>query len=57
MIGKQLNSRPKKPFKKYCIRCGKLFRPETRYTKLCDKCYEKSRWRWGRRKFIIKNEN
>jgi len=28
-------------FKKYCLDCNKLFRPNGRATKYCPKCYEK----------------
>jgi len=25
-------------FKRFCIRCGKLFRPTGRYAQICEKC-------------------
>jgi len=32
----------RKRFKKYCDRCGELFRPTGRSARLCDACKEKS---------------
>jgi len=31
-------------FQKYCIRCGKLFRPSGRYAKICSKCKKPTGW-------------
>jgi RNase adaptor protein for sRNA GlmZ degradation len=45
-------------FKRYCKNCNKLYRPMTKTSQICDKCYEKSKikskivrgYRWVRRK-------
>jgi len=38
------------PFHKPCPRCGERFKPFTRATTLCDKCWENSH-------YLKKNEN
>lgn len=42
MKGKEDNKK-RKPFFKYCAKCGKRFDPEGRFSKFCKKCRNKAR--------------
>lgn len=43
MIGQVFKEPKGKPFKKYCIRCNKLFQPTSKFSRICDKCNKRGK--------------